>query len=72
MGDWCKNHPDRPAAVRCLKMEIGYCRECLDECEACTDPCSYCTWRPQCVIWELCRKSEKRYEREREIKGSQD
>ncbi len=65
----CKNHPDRSPAITCQKMDIGYCQECLDNCEACTDPCTYCKFRPQCVIWELCRKSAKRYELERQMKG---
>ena len=69
MSNVCKNHPDREAAIHCMKMGISYCQDCLDNCEACTDPCGYCQWRPQCVIWELCRKSEARYERERQIKG---
>jgi len=67
----CRNHPDREAAVACQKMEIGYCRECLQNCEACTDPCGYCKFRSQCLIWELCRKSEKRYRLEAASKGEQ-
>ena len=66
----CLNHPDREAVVRCEKMAIGYCRSCLDNCEACTDPCGYCKFCSQCVIWELCRHSEKRYELERAAKGT--
>jgi hypothetical protein len=50
-------------------MEIGYCQECLENCEACTDPCGYCKFRTQCVIWELCKKSEKKARLERESKG---
>jgi len=69
VGEKCVNHPDRRAVIQCFKMDMGYCQECLDDCEACTDPCTYCKFRPQCVIWELCRKSDKRYEREEEIKG---
>jgi len=65
----CRNHPDREAYIKCQKMEIGYCRECLENCEACTDPCTYCKFRPQCVIWEMCRKSEKRYRLEKAAKG---
>ncbi len=68
----CKNHPDRDAVVSCQKMDIWYCQECLDNCEACTDPCGYCKFRPQCIIWELCRRSEKRYELERKAKGMSD
>ena len=70
MSNYCVKHPDRDAVITCMKMEFGYCEECLDNCEACTDPCGYCKWRPQCVIWEQCRKSERRYEKEREIKGT--
>jgi len=66
----CKNHPDRETYVSCQKMEIGYCRDCLDNCEACTDPCGYCQFRTQCLIWELCRRSEKRYRLEEEAKGA--
>jgi len=65
----CKYHPDREAYITCQKMEIGYCEECLENCEACTDPCVYCKFRQQCVIWEICRKSEKRYRLEKEAKG---
>ena len=57
---YCRFHPDREAYVTCQKMEIGYCRDCLDNCEACTDPCGYCRFRTQCIIWEKCRRSEKR------------
>jgi len=67
----CRYHPDREAYIQCQKMEIGYCQECLENCEACTDPCTYCKYRPQCVIWELCRKSEKRYRLERQAKEGQ-
>jgi hypothetical protein len=66
----CKNHPDRETYVACQKMGIGYCRDCLDNCEACTDPCGYCQFRTQCLIWELCRRSEKRYGLEREAEGA--
>lgn len=66
----CQFHADRDARVTCQKMEIGYCQECLDHCEACTDPCGYCKFRPQCIIWELCRKSEKRHRLEEESRGS--
>ncbi len=69
MDEHCSRHPERPSVIKCHKMERAFCQQCLDECEACTDPCTYCKFRPQCVIWELCRKSEKRYQREREIKG---
>ncbi|MEW6263931.1 MAG: hypothetical protein AB1641_12720 [Thermodesulfobacteriota bacterium] len=69
MSDRCLKHPDRPAAITCLKMDLGYCQECLDECEACTDPCAYCKFRPQCVIWELCKRHPRRYEKEKEIRG---
>ena len=69
MSNNCALHPDRPSVITCHKMNRHYCQECLDECEACTDPCGYCKWRPQCVIWELCRKSERRYEKEREMRG---
>jgi hypothetical protein len=65
----CRNHPERDAYIKCQKMEIGYCRECLDHCEACTDPCGYCKHRTQCLIWELCRNSEKRYRLEKAAKG---
>jgi hypothetical protein len=40
-------------------MGIGYCAECLENCEACTEPCGYCKFRTGCVIYELCRKSDK-------------
>jgi len=65
----CKFHPEREARVSCQKMNIGYCQECLDNCEACTDPCTYCKFRPQCIIWELCRNSAKRRRLEAEAKG---
>lgn len=65
----CRFHPERDARVTCQKMDIGYCQECLDNCEACTEPCGYCKFRPQCIIWELCRRSEKRYRLELEAKG---
>ena len=65
----CKYHPDREAYIKCEKMEIGYCQECLDNCEACTDPCTYCKFRSQCIIRELCRKSEQRYRLEEAAKG---
>ncbi|MBN1102803.1 MAG: hypothetical protein JXL84_05230 [Deltaproteobacteria bacterium] len=65
----CRFHPERDASVICDKMGVGYCQECLDECEACTDPCGYCTSRPRCLIWALCRKSEKRYRLEKGAKG---
>ncbi|PKN27501.1 MAG: hypothetical protein CVU64_15850 [Deltaproteobacteria bacterium HGW-Deltaproteobacteria-21] len=65
----CRNHPDRDACTQCQKMEIGYCKDCLDKCEACTDPCGYCKFRTQCLIWELCRKSEKRYNLEKAARG---
>ncbi len=64
----CRHHPDREARVRCEKMQIGYCQECLDNCEACTDPCGFCKNRSGCIIWELCRKSPKRYELEEKIR----
>jgi len=69
MATHCSRHPDRPAAVSCMKMNVGYCEECLDACDACTDPVAYCKFRPQCVIWELCRRSPKRYEREAAMRG---
>jgi hypothetical protein len=56
----CRFHPDRDAAVRCQKMEFGYCQECLDLCKACTDPCLYCKFRRECLIWELCRQEAKK------------
>jgi hypothetical protein len=65
----CRFHEDREAYIKCQKMEIGYCQECLENCEACTDPCGYCKFRTQCVIWELCKKSEKKARLERESKG---
>ena len=43
-------------------------RKCIG-CEAYTDPCTYCKFRPQCVIWEMCRKSEKKYRLEKEAKN---
>jgi hypothetical protein len=55
--------------VRCEKMQMGYCEECLDNCEACTDPCGYCKFRSSCIIWELCRKSAKKKRLEEEAKG---
>ncbi len=58
--DKCRHHPDRDACVRCQKMEVSYCQECLDNCKACTDPCLYCKFRPSCVIWELCRKEARK------------
>ncbi|MBN2034161.1 MAG: hypothetical protein JW836_12865 [Deltaproteobacteria bacterium] len=65
----CLFHPDRDAAVKCNKMDVGYCRECLDRCEACTDPCGYCKFRNQCIIWEICKKSEKKKRMESHAKG---
>ncbi len=65
----CRNHPEREAAIKCFKMEIGYCSECLENCEACTDPCGYCKFRQQCIIWEQCKKSEKRYLLEGKARG---
>ena len=69
MADKCVKHPDRDSVIKCLKMDFGYCGECLDNCDACTDPCTYCKHRGQCVIWELCRKSDRRYQLENELKG---
>jgi hypothetical protein len=65
----CRYHPDREARVICQKMGDGYCQECLDNCEACTDPCVYCKFRASCIIWELCKNSEKRYRLERAASG---
>lgn len=59
MGEFCKNHPEREARVQCQKMSIGYCQECLDNCEACTEPCGYCKFRGGCIIYELCKRSDK-------------
>ena len=64
--DKCRFHPDRDACVRCQKMELSYCQECLDLCKACTDPCLYCKFRPGCVIWELCRKEARKRCKEQE------
>jgi hypothetical protein len=36
---------------------------------ACTDPCVYCKFRSSCIIWELCKKSEKRYRLEKAAMG---
>jgi hypothetical protein len=66
----CRFHPDRPAYVRCDKMEYSYCRECLEECRACTDPCQYCKFRPGCIIWENCRKEAKKRCREQADNGN--
>ncbi len=66
----CANHPEREAIVQCQKMTVGYCQECLDACDACTSPGGYCKFRPQCIIWELCRKSARRYELEGAGAGS--
>ena len=67
----CFHHLDREARTICQKMAIGYCQECLDNCMACTDPCGHCGFRQSkaCIIWELCRKSERRYHLERMAKG---
>lgn len=67
----CMHHPEREATITCQKMNIGYCQECLDNCMACTDPCGHCQYRKTnaCIIWELCRKSDRRYELERLAKG---
>ena len=65
----CKYHPERESYIRCEKMGIEYCLECLENCEACTAPCGYCKFRPQCIIWEKCRKSPKRYALEKAAKG---
>ena len=65
--DKCRHHPDRDACVRCQKMEVAYCQECLDNCKACTDPCLYCKFRQSCVIWELCRKEARK--RCKELEG---
>lgn len=59
MSDFCTKHPDRPKVTTCFKMDLGYCQECLDSCEACTEPCGYCKNRSGCVIWELCRTSDR-------------
>ncbi|HIC84708.1 MAG TPA: hypothetical protein EYP06_00210 [Desulfobacterales bacterium] len=67
----CRYHPERDAIIRCEKMEVAYCEECLDNCEACTDPCGYCKFRTQCIIWERCKKSEKRYRLEREARAGE-
>ncbi len=69
MGEQCKFHPGREARVRCQKMEIGYCQECLDNCEACTEPCGYCKFRTGCIIYELCRKSDKAKRLKEEMQG---
>ena len=66
----CRFHPDREAAVKCGKLEIGYCLECLEDCLACTDPCGYCKFRTACIIWENCRKSPRRYQLEEEAQGN--
>ena len=65
----CRYHPDREAAVKCDKMDVGYCGECLDRCEACTDPCGYCKSRTRCIIWERCKRSDKKNRLEGEAKG---
>jgi len=65
----CKFHPERESYIKCEKMGIGYCLECLENCEACTAPCGHCRFRSQCIIWEKCRKSPKRYELEKAAKG---
>jgi len=62
----CRFHPEREAYVQCQKMELWYCRECLDACRACTDPCLYCKFRRQCVIWEMCRKIARKRCKEKE------
>jgi hypothetical protein len=59
VGEFCKNHPERAARVQCQKMAVGYCQECLDNCEACTEPCGYCKFRTGCIIYELCKRSDK-------------
>jgi hypothetical protein len=69
MGDTCKYHPEREARVQCQKMGIGYCQECLDDCEACTEPCGYCKFRTGCIIYELCRKSDKAKRLREECRG---
>lgn len=69
MGQQCKFHPDRQARVQCQKMAIGYCQECLDNCEACTEPCGYCKFRTGCIIYELCRKSDKALRLKAEAQG---
>jgi hypothetical protein len=53
----CRYHPDRSSRVRCMKYGYDYCQECLESCDSCTDPELYCTYRTQCVIWEVCRKT---------------
>ena len=69
MAGICKHHPEREARVVCQKMDIGYCAECLDNCEACTDPCGYCKFRTGCIIYELCRKSDKARRLKEESQG---
>jgi hypothetical protein len=69
MGENCKHHPERPARVVCQKMGLGYCQECLDGCQACTDPCGYCKFRSGCIIYELCRKSDKARELKEAARG---
>jgi hypothetical protein len=56
----CRFHPDRDARVVCQKMQYGYCEECIENCGACTDPKAYCKSRPQCIVWELCKKTVKK------------
>jgi hypothetical protein len=65
----CKHHPGREARVQCQKMKIGYCLDCLEDCMACTDPCGYCQFRQGCIIWEKCRRSQRRRELERLAAG---
>ncbi|MEW5736258.1 MAG: hypothetical protein AB1921_15535 [Thermodesulfobacteriota bacterium] len=65
----CRNHPDREARVRCEKMQVGYCEDCLDNCEACTDPCGYCKFRSSCIIYDQCKKSDKAKRLKEESQG---
>jgi len=60
----CKHQLQREARVRCQKMNVGYCQQCLDDCMDCTDPCGYCQHRSGCIIWELCRRSPQKREME--------
>ena len=53
----CRFHPDREAAVKCSKLEIGYCLECLEDCMACTDPCGYSRFEPPASSGKIVEKA---------------
>ena len=45
--DVCVNHPDKPAAMVCMKYQIHVC----EQCASCRDPKLYCKHRSACLTW---------------------